>query len=320
MLEAGRQPLPGFTLRGRIGAGSLGEVWNARDPSGRPVALKFLDCRALRPSAVAAEIRMARSVQQLQHPNFIELLGVYPSRHYLVLCMERADGNLEGLRRAYQEEAGLNIPADHALDLLDQAAAGLDFLAGLRLPGFNLSSGGLQHCRVRPGNLLLVGETVKLADFGLCAGWTTHRRRRRGRSRYAPPELHRGQPAPGTDQYALAVTYLLLVTGERIFCTGASAATPEALPVDLAQVPDNELPVITRGLHTQPSARWPSCQDFIGALRQAVRAAPQLSTRRPAPAGPPSGQPVTAGRPSGAGWLAGPGEPDHWLDDWWGWR
>src|SRR5262249_26353900 len=151
-------------------------------------------------------------------PNIIRLHGIYANSHYVILAMERADGNLADLRQAYQEEAGVNIPPEHALEMLEQAAAALDFLAEARLPGLNTGSRGLQHCEVKPTNLLLVGETLKVADFGLCAGtsWHPHGAGWRGTPPYAAPELYGGAAAPGTDQYALAVTFCELVLGEQV--------------------------------------------------------------------------------------------------------
>src|SRR5581483_8210384 len=109
------------------------------------------------------------TIRALDHPNLIRLIDVCASAKNLVLCMERADGNLDELRQAYREETGGNIPPEHLLELMDQAAAGLDYLADLRLPGFNLTARGMQHCDVKPTNLLLMGDVLKIADFGLCA-------------------------------------------------------------------------------------------------------------------------------------------------------
>ncbi len=273
MLEPGQQPVPGLTLRRPLGAGAFAEVWDARDAAGRRFALKCMDCRSKPPAIIASEVRVLRGLAQLRHPNIINLHGVYASSHYIILSMERADGNLEDLRQAYREETGKNIPPDHLLDILDQVAAGLDFLAGLRLPGINQSSHGLQHCDIKPSNLLLIGETVKIADFGLCAGsgWQTHRNAWRGTPPYAAPELFRGQATTGTDQFALAVTYLKLCAGERPFWPGDPSASPPTMPVDMTKVREKEVPVLARALHPQPSARYPSCQAFLAALRAAVK-------------------------------------------------
>jgi len=273
MLYQGQEPMPGWTLLCCRGVGGFAEVWDAREPSGRLVALKFLDCRTKPAAIIASEIRVLRGLTDLRHPYIIELLGVYASSHYIILSMERGDGNLEDLRLAYQEETTRNIPPDHTLDLLDQVAEGLDFLASVKLPGVNQSSRGLQHCDVKPSNLLLLGDTVKIADFGLAAGtgWRTHRKGGwRGTPPYAAPELYRGQPTLGTDQYALAITYLKMCAGDRPFWPGTPAPTLPTMPVDLTKLRDKEVPVIARALHPQPQARWPNCQAFVTALREAI--------------------------------------------------
>jgi serine/threonine protein kinase len=271
MLEVGSQPIPGHRLTGRLGAGSFGEVWEAQGPDGKLVALKFLDCRAASPSLISSEIRVLRGLSELDHPHFIRLYGVHATAHYIVLSMERADGNLEDLRQVYLDETGKNIPIDHLLELLEQAAEGLDFLTELKLPGVNPASRGLQHCDIKPSNLLLLGDCLKIADFGLCAGtsWQTHRSSWRGTPPYAAPELFKGQAAIGTDQFALCITFLHLCAGDRPFWDASSEdAPPSGLPVDLTKLRERELPIIARALHPHPDSRWPSCRAFVQALRE----------------------------------------------------
>jgi serine/threonine protein kinase len=272
-LEAGLQPIPGYRLTGPLGAGAFAQVWEAEN-DGQKVALKFIDCRAHPASLVASEVRVLRALAGLRHPHIVELFGVHSWSRYLVLMMERADSNLADLRTAYQQQTGHNVPADHALELLEQAAMALDFLAAGKLPGFP-SSRGLQHCDVKPSNLLLVGNHLKVADFGLCAGagWHTHKGWK-GTIPYAAPELGNGGAAvPGTDQYALAVTFCELVMGDRPFFKGNKKDSwSGAIPIDMTKLRDSEFPVISRALHPMPSARWPSCQAFIAALRKAAQA------------------------------------------------
>jgi serine/threonine protein kinase len=286
MLDPGTQPIPGYRLTRRLGAGAFGAVWEAQDAQGNLSALKFVSCRER--TEVGSEVRVLRELSQLRHPNIIQLHGIHATSHHIVLSMERADGNLEDLHQTYLEETGKNIPADHLLDLLEQAADALDFLATLTLPNVNPSSRGLQHCDVKPSNLLLLGDTLKVADFGLCAGtsWKTHRNGWRGTPPYAAPELFNGHATAGTDQYALCITFLRLCSGDRAFWNDASSdAPPSGFPIDLTKVRERELPIITRALHPHAGSRWPTCRAFVQALRDASQSnRPQSGFRvRPRP-------------------------------------
>jgi serine/threonine protein kinase len=255
-------------LTGKLGQGAFAEVWEATRDDGHKVALKFLDTRAKGSSLVAGEVRVLRQLSELRHPNVIHLHGVFACAQYVVLIMERATCNLGDLRDAYKEETGGGVPPAHALELLEQAASALDFLAGAKISG---ATHGLQHCDVKPTNLLMVGHTLKIADFGLAAGsgWQTHQKGWKGTRPYAAPELFKGSATVGTDQFALAVTFCELVMGERPFWEGAAAdVPPTGLPIDLTKLREREFPVISRALHPYPSSRWPSCTAFIQALRK----------------------------------------------------
>jgi serine/threonine-protein kinase len=250
-------------------------VWEAVQDNGQTAALKFLDARAHGPALVGSEIRVLRGLAELKHPHILQLHSVQAVGKYIVLITDRANGNLADLQTAYRAETGANIPPDHALDLLDQAAIALDFLAGLKLPGFS-SIGGLQHCDVKPSNLLLFGDTLKVADFGLCAGagWHMQKGGWRGTLPYAAPEVVNGGAAVvGTDQYALAVTFCEVVMGHRPFWKpDRSGKSAVGLPIDLTKVRDKEYAVLARALHPTPCSRWPSCRAFMEALRKAVKA------------------------------------------------
>jgi serine/threonine protein kinase len=276
MLEAGSQPIPGHSLIKWLGAGAFGEVWEARGPDGNFVALKFISCRAAPTSVISSEIRILRGLSELNHPRFIRMHSVHATSSHLIISMERADGNLEHLQQVYLEETGKNIPADHLLELLEQVAEGLDFLAELKLAGFNQASRGLQHCDIKPSNLLLLGDQAKIADFGLCAAtsWKMHRNGWRGTPPFAAPELYSGQATAGTDQFALCITFLRLCAGDRPFWSSPSMdGPPTGLPVDLTKLRERELPIITRALHPHPASRWPNCQAFIRALREVCQSA-----------------------------------------------
>ena len=180
------------------------------------IALKFLDCRHHSPAIIAGEVRALLNLKKIQHCNLIRIHAVTAISGYVVLSMERADGNLYDLEGAYREATGRNIYPEHLLDLMEQAATGLDFLAG-RAPDLFGRSAVMQHCDVKPANLLLVGDCLKVADFGLCrSAFAGSGKSFMGTPPYAAPEQYEGRVTERSDQYALAVTWCELVAGHRV--------------------------------------------------------------------------------------------------------
>jgi serine/threonine protein kinase len=279
-------PVAGYRFVSRLGTGGFSEVWEGTNREGHRVALKIIEIRGLDPAQLRAEIRVLRTMRDLEHPNIIRLHDVSANARSLVLVMERADGNLEELRQAYRAETSGDIPPDHLLELLEQAAEGLDYFAALRVSGYNLASGCLQHCDVKPTNLLLLGNHVKVADFGLCAGmWQRSPRGGvRGTPLYAAPEQYLGRVSDRTDQYALAVTWCDLVGGGRLNPKVVRTAANFVSAVDLMRARTCEASVLARALHEDPTRRWPSCKAFVAALREAVMDPRRASgkVRRPA--------------------------------------
>src|SRR5438128_5579791 len=163
-LEAGTEPFPGYHLRRLLGAGSFGEVWEAAGPRGEQLALKFLPCDGK--NTVAREIRSVQAIGQLRHPHLIRIERIWCFQRYLVIAMELADGTLTDLFQSYVAEGSKAILPEHVCLLLAEAAEGLDFL-NARRHQVNGRIVAIQHCDVKPSNLLLVEDTLKVADFSL---------------------------------------------------------------------------------------------------------------------------------------------------------
>jgi len=133
-----------------------------------------------------------------------------------------------------------------------------------------------------PGQL--VGDTVKVADFGLCAvtGFETGLSGFRGTPPYAAPELYEGRTTSRTDQYALAVTFCELCMGPRAFvkdCNGFPCF--RGPPIDLTRLRDPEFLVVGRALSERWIDRYPSCREFVAALKRAS-CSPRRVHRAPA--------------------------------------
>ncbi len=271
MLNVGMEACPGFKLMKRIGKGGFGEVWQALGPDGRNVALKFMDCRQKTSSVVVNEIKLLLALRELRHPHLIQLLNINTGPNFIILVMELAEGSLNDLHYIYQQDFKTHIPPKVLCQLLTQAAEALDFLAKQKLAPAAFHRAGLQHCDVKPSNILLLNNSVKVADFGLSGPLLLNERRDSiiGTPPYAAPELYSGKASERTDQFGLAVSYVELRTGKWPFKEKSIEKLKIENP-DLSMLPLEEQHVISRALHNRWLDRWPSCVAMMEALTNAV--------------------------------------------------
>jgi serine/threonine protein kinase len=157
----------GFTLVQFLGRGGFGEVWKATGPGGFSVAMKFIP---LGDAAGNVEVRALELMKDVRHAHLLGQFGAWEREGMLIVAMELADGALSDRLREAIRQGLPGIPADELSEYVREAAKGLDYLHSL----------GVQHRDVKPHNLLLVGGSVKVADFGLASSWST-----------------RGPPTPG---------------------------------------------------------------------------------------------------------------------------
>jgi len=270
-LKVGLEPFPGYTLRQMRGKGGFATVWEANRPDGSAVALKFLP--AGDSMAASREIRSIQTVRQSPHPNLVQIEQIWCSPGYIVVAMELAEGSLLDLLNASQAEFDTAIAADHLCLLLAGVADALDFLHTRQ----HLVGGkrvAIQHCDVKPSNLLIFGDTIKLADFGLASPTSTRFQphRRAGTLDFLAPEIFKGRLSEHSDQYALAVSYCQLRGGRLPFGdTPAEFDAGYTRPApDLSMLTEPEQVIIKRALNTVPQDRWPSCRELIGQLARVV--------------------------------------------------
>src|SRR5262249_60146833 len=102
------------------------------------------------------ELKALNRVKEVRHPFSMDRIEVVEGE--LVIVMELADRNLHD---AFEEclTAGLvGIPRDTLLGYVRDAAEALDHMN---------EQHNLQHLDIKPRNLFLVSNPVKVADFGL---------------------------------------------------------------------------------------------------------------------------------------------------------
>ena len=256
ILAPGGEPVLGYRLVQRLGKGGFAEVWMAEGPNG-PVALKFI---AQTENAAHVEQRSLAVIKHLEHPNLLRTYETWQVDGFFVVAMELADGTLMDRFRQAQAQGMPGIARDELLRYLRDAAEGIDFL----------QKRYIQHRDIKPQNLFLMGDTLKVGDFGLTRLLAHSITGHSGSLTlsYAPPEFFEGKTTRQSDVYSLAVAYCQM-RGGRLPFEGSPAALVAAhlrrVP-DLSMLPPQERPAVEKALAKRPDQRWPTCQAFVEAL------------------------------------------------------
>lgn len=262
-------PLEGYVLLERLGRGGFGEVWKAEAPGGLLKAIKFVfgdleDQDDEHTRAAEQEKKALERVKKIRHPYILSLERYDIIDGQLIIVMELADRNLWDRFRECRNLGMTGIPRAELLSYLAEAAEALDLMN---------NQFHIQHLDIKPQNLFLVHNHVKVADFGLAKTFEGVRGTVTGGVTpvYAGPETFEGYVSRYTDQYSLAIVFQELLTGTRPF-NGAN--TKQLLMQHLTGEPDlsalsaEDQRIIGRGLAKKPDERWPSCSELIAQLRQ----------------------------------------------------
>jgi serine/threonine protein kinase len=262
------EPVRGYRLLEPLGSGGFGEVWKCEAPGGIFKAIKFVygDLNGAGNDGVRAEeeLRAVQRIKSIRHPFLLSMDRVESVSGELVIVTELADHNLDELLRKYQGQGQPGVPRSEILAYLREAAEVLDLM--------NLKF-DLQHLDVKPRNLFLVSNHVKVADFGLVnslAGGNNAKLQLGAITPlYAAPELFLGKLSRHCDQYSLAIVFLELLTGKLPFEGKNSRQLlmqhTQQEP-NLTGLPAADRPFIARALAKNPEHRFPSCMDLVRAL------------------------------------------------------
>jgi serine/threonine protein kinase len=298
-IEPGREIVPGHKLVRLIGRGAYGEVWEAQAPGRLPVALKIIKELDQVGGRGRQEFRALEIIRQVSHNGLMELRAYWvlerhgrlipdelrglpgaPVPAQLIVATRLADRNMSQVLEEYRELGKPGIPPKELFGYLRQVASALDYLNS---PTHQLGERlvAIQHRDVKPDNIMITNDTVKLTDFGLAKimenqetaaeirqdsiGFTFH---------YAAPEVLRGKVTRWSDQYSLAITYFQLRTGTLPYGLQISAYDQMMRQLegrlDLAVLPLAERRIVSRATHVVPEERFPTCGAFIEALASVV--------------------------------------------------
>ncbi len=328
----GDEPVPGagYRLVCFLGRGGFGEVWKATTPGGAEAAMKII---RLDGAEGRKEFRALQLVKRIRHPNLMPLVAFWlksadgdvlddtpagptqlvgpetsgeslkgtmvaasvfppPAPAELIIAMGLGDKSLYDRLQECRARGLAGIPSEELLGYMEDAAEAIDYLNS---PVHEQGSGpaAIQHCDIKPHNLMIVGGAVQVCDFGLARMMGVDRITTGAASiAYAPPELlDSNSISPSTDQYSLAITYYELKSGKLPYQGESITAVLDAKNQDMydfSACSSAEQDVLRRAAARDPKKRFPSALSLVKALRQAVMAGTEgvrteLLPARPAP-------------------------------------
>ncbi|MBN2497911.1 MAG: protein kinase [Deltaproteobacteria bacterium] len=252
-----------YELGEKLGQGGMGLVYKARDlVSGDRVAVKLLRSELSENKRCRQRfLREARLGKRIQHPHVIRIRDYGEQGGRLYLAMEYLEGvSLARWRREHP------APDPIRIGRIGQMVASA--LAAVH-------ETGIIHRDVKSENIMLVGEHVKLMDFGLAVGEEVSRMTRAGSLlgtiAYMSPEQARGEELDErSDLYSLGVVLYELVAGSPPF-SGTEATVLQAILHDPAPRLDPAAPeglraLIEALLEKSPDSRPASAKSVAEAL------------------------------------------------------
>ncbi|MEV5605826.1 serine/threonine-protein kinase [Streptomyces sp. NPDC052299] len=248
LLRADPVRLGAYTLLGRLATGGMGRIYLGRSAAGDLVAVKTLLTETVADAVdrrrFAREVKVARRVHS---PHTVRVLDADVEAEHPWMAIEYVPApSLAELVRA----AG--PPGASTVRWI--AAGGAAALC-------TLHSLGVEHRDLKPQNILLPADGVRIIDFGIShATDLTRTQLTLGTIAFTSPEQARGEPStPASDVYSLGVTLFHTATGCLPY---AEAEDPLRLlaqvargTVDLSGLPSELVGLIRPCLSTDPANR-----------------------------------------------------------------
>jgi formylglycine-generating enzyme required for sulfatase activity/tRNA A-37 threonylcarbamoyl transferase component Bud32 len=289
-----------YIIRSKLGAGGMAEVYLADDTQlGRRVALKFLppetetDERARR-----RLLREARAAATLDHPHICAVFEVGEADGRTYIAMQYVDGEPLDVRLR-RSPLDLHETLGIAVQVVDALA--------------EAHAHGVLHRDIKPSNVMITSRgQAKVMDFGLAkqapadeaaepaqtVSLLSARGDIIGTAPYMSPEQARGEPLdPRSDLFSVGVLLYEMVSGQRPFQGGSSAAVAAAIlthdPPPLARfaptTPAELERIVAKLLKKQPDSRYQTAKDLLIDLK-ALKDEHEFQLRLGRTPSPPTGR------------------------------
>ena len=276
MPEIALEPRPGdsvgpYRITRTIGRGRMGVVFEGVADGGEPVAIKVVTTELSQDEVFVRRFqREVAAAQKISHPNVVPVLGA------------GEEGGLPYLVQALIAGGSLHdrLVKDGTLDL----ATTIRLLRGPAEGIDALHASGLVHRDIKPGNILLDGETAYVTDFGLAKDSQASNLTRPGQALgsldYMAPEQIRGEDvSAATDIYALGCMIHECLTGTPPFGGRPSMrvlfAHLQEDPPDLSEAQAGDITpavakAINRAMEKEAEDRPATAAGYIASIAKAA--------------------------------------------------
>ncbi|MET0752347.1 MAG: protein kinase [Pyrinomonadaceae bacterium] len=253
-----------YTLIVKLGRGGFGEVWLAEKRSQfvtKKVAVKLPHEEQVNFDAIRQEATLWE--QASGHPNVLPIIDADVYDGQVVIVSEYADGGSLADKLKREEKLSVKQAVEMTIGILN----GLEFLHNRQII----------HRDIKPQNILLQGNTPRLADFGISRAMQTTVVSSAiiGTDAYMSPEAFDGKRNAQTDIWSVGVVLYQLLKGslpfpqehpsERMF----AVLTKEFEPLS-NEVSSDVQRIVQKALAKLPENRYQNCPEMIGDLRKAL--------------------------------------------------
>jgi len=258
-----------YQVRGEVGRGAMGVVYEAQDPLlERTVAIKTIQLsgdEVQRKKYEARFFQEARAAGRLNHPAIITIYDVGREGDLAYIAMELLPGI--DLKQKLRDGP---LPLREALTLAAEVAEGLAFA----------HEHGVEHRDIKPANIMLSRGRAKIMDFGIAclqqSGNESAAGMLLGTPRYMSPEQVAGWPIDNrSDIFSLGSVLYEMLTGKAPFDGADKAQLWRSIASDPHTPPSRVLSdapvkldrILDRALAKRPAGRYPNAAEFAAALR-----------------------------------------------------
>lgn len=261
-----------FRIRGVLASGSVGQVYLAYTPGGRPVAVKVVHAEFAADAEFRRrfrrEIEAARRVHDLFTAPVLEADADAP-RPWLATAYVPGPS----LKQAVSEHGPL------PMESVETLAGGI--CEALRA----VHAAGIVHRDLNAGNVLLADDGPKVIDFGIAyAAETSHQLTRTGArlgtAAFMSPEQATGDPVgPPADVFALGALLTYAATGRPPFGEGPAEAILYRIvheSPDLDSIPDDRLRELAAACLAKDPAGRPTPDELLRRLNGATEVLPEV--------------------------------------------